>query len=200
MPSEEHIDEPAFESGDLGPIDPAERDALSQDLVDVHTLKHVLACRGVRGVVVFCPDCDDDHYLGWDLLASNLQQILDSGTPPVHEPAWEPDPDEYVTWDYARGFLDGYESYPQDNGGADACAYCGGTLAGRLREFAYCPFCGKDFAPVNLLRMLRSQGWDTSRILTMFEECGFEYPASDPASARAAPSGLHAAGWDDREK
>jgi hypothetical protein len=28
----------------------------------------------------------------------------------VHEPAFEPDPDDYVSWDFARGFLDGYES------------------------------------------------------------------------------------------
>lgn len=199
MPSGEHIDEPGFGSGDLGPIDPVERDALSQDLVDVKTLKNVLACRGVRGVVVFCPDCDDDHYLGWDLLAGNLQQILDSGAPPVHEPAWEPDPDEYVTWDYARGFLDGYESYPEDNG-SDVCVYCGSTLAGRLAEFSYCPFCGKDFAPVNLLLVLRSQGWETKRILTMFEECGFEYPALDPAEAGATRRGVLSNGSDDREK
>jgi hypothetical protein len=25
----------------------------------------------------------------------------------VHEPAYDPDPDHYVTWEYARGYADG---------------------------------------------------------------------------------------------
>ena len=32
---------------------------------------------------------------------------LDSGRPRVHEPAFDPDPDHYVTWEYARGYTDG---------------------------------------------------------------------------------------------
>lgn len=182
MSSEEHIHDPGFEDDDFGPIDAAERDALSQDLVDVKTLKAVLAVRGVRGVVVFCPDCDEDHYLGWDLLAGNLQQILDSGTTPVHEPAWDPDPDEYVTWDYARGFLDGYESYPEDRSFEQTCAWCGNFLPDGTFEWAYCPFCGKDFAPVNLMVTLRQLGWSTERIEELFHECGFPLPALDPGN------------------
>jgi hypothetical protein len=182
MSSEEHIHDPGFEDDDFGPIDAAERDALSQDLIDVKTLKSVLAIRGVRGVVVFCPDCDEDHYLGWDLLAGNLQQILDSGTTPVHEPAWDPDPDEYVTWDYARGFLDGYESYPEDRFFEQTCAWCGNFLSEGTFEWSYCPFCGKDFAPVNLMVSLRQQGWSTQRIEKLFNECGFQLPTLDPGS------------------
>lgn len=188
MPSEEHIDEPDFGPDEFGPIDAAERDALSQDLVDVRTLKAVLASRGIRGVVVFCPDCEDDHYLGWDLLAGNLQQILESGTTPVHEPAWEPNPDEYVSWDYARGFLDGYESYPEDRmAGPEICLYCGCHLGEQPRDWAFCPYCGKDFAPINLLLSLRRKGWDTQRIAAIFDECGFAFPTFDAGD----PSPLH---------
>lgn len=179
MPSEEHNDEPDFGPDEYGPIDAAERDALSQELVDVRTLKAVLASKGVRGVVVFCSDCDDDHYLGWDLLAGNLQQILESGTTPVHEPAWEPNPDEYVTWDYARGFLDGYESYPDDRTGPGACLYCGSRLGEHPADWAYCPYCGRDFAPIKLLFRLRRLGWDPQRIAAVFEECGFIFPTFD---------------------
>jgi hypothetical protein len=186
MPSEEHIDDPGFGPDDFGPIDAAERDALSQDLVDVRTLKAVLASRGIRGVVVFCPDCDDDHYLGWDLLAGNLQQILENGTTPVHEPAWEPNPDEYVSWDYARGFLDGYESYPEDrNPGPAACLYCGSHLGEQPGDWAYCPYCGRDFAPINLLLHLRRLGWDNKKIAEVFDECGFVFPtfeAGEPST------------------
>ena len=179
MPSEEHNDEPIFGGDDFTLIDAAEREALSQDLIDVKSLKAVLAAKGIRGVVVFCPDCDDDHYLGWDLLAGNLQQILDSGTTPVHEPAWEPDPDEYVTWDYARGFLDGYESYVDEKGLSTLCAYCGSALAEPVSAWSFCPFCGKDFGPVNLLASLRRQGWDRKRITELFEESGMQLPTFD---------------------
>ncbi len=92
------------------PLDDDEREALRQDLEDVGMLKNLLAPRGIKGVVFYCPDCDEDHYLAWGLLAGNLRHLLEDGESPVHEPAYEPDPDDYVSWDFARGFLDGYES------------------------------------------------------------------------------------------
>ncbi len=104
----------------VGPIDDAplgeeEKEALRQDLVDVQILKDVLGGQDVKGTVFFCPDCDEDHYLTWDLLAGNLQELLDAGESPVHEPAFDPNPDEYVTRDYARGFLDGYEVFERED-------------------------------------------------------------------------------------
>ena len=96
------------------PLDPEERAALRQDLVDVQVLKEVLEPKGIKGAVFYCPDCGEDHFLAWDLLAGNLQELLEAGESPVHEPAFEPDPNDYVSWDYARGFLDGYESFEQE--------------------------------------------------------------------------------------
>lgn len=96
------------------PLDEDEREMLHQDLVDVQSLKELLGPKGIKGVVFYCPDCDEDHYLAWDLLAGNLKELLDAGESPIHEPAFQPDPDEYVSWDYARGFLDGYESFEQE--------------------------------------------------------------------------------------
>jgi hypothetical protein len=96
------------------PIGEDEREALQQDLVDVQVLKEILGTKEIKGVVFYCPDCDEDHYLAWDLLAGNLQELLNAGESPVHEPAFDPDPNDYVSWDYARGFLDGYESFEQE--------------------------------------------------------------------------------------
>jgi hypothetical protein len=96
------------------PLDEGEKEALRRDLIDVQTLKALLGPRGIKGTVFFCPDCNEDHYLAWDLLTGNLQELLDQGESPIHEPAFDPDPDDYVGWDYARGFLDGYESYEQE--------------------------------------------------------------------------------------
>jgi Family of unknown function (DUF5319) len=97
-----------------GPLDDEEREALRQDLTDVESLKSLLGPKGIRGVVFYCPDCDEDHFLGWDLLRGNLEQLLEDGDSPVHEPAFDPDPNDYVSWDFARGFLDGYEQYEHE--------------------------------------------------------------------------------------
>ena len=181
MAYEEHVDPPDDDfEGDSEEIDPEEREALQQDLVDVNTLKSVLASRGIKGVVVYCPDCEDDHFLGWDLLADNLRQILESGEPPVHEPAWEPDPDEYVTWDYALGFLDGYEAYSEDRTSEDTCAWCGSRLPEGGYVWTYCPTCGRHLGPVNLMLELRRQGWSETRIGELLERAGFERPVFDP--------------------
>src|SRR3712207_7590193 len=51
--------------------------------------KEILGSKEIKGVVFYCPDCDEDHYLAWDLLAGNLQELLNAGESPVHEPAFE---------------------------------------------------------------------------------------------------------------
>src|ERR671916_131983 len=96
------------------PLDNEEREALRQDLLDVQVLREVLGSKGIKGTVFYCADCDEDHFLTWELLSGNLEELLQQGESPVHEPAFDPDPDEYVSWDYARGFLDGYESFEQE--------------------------------------------------------------------------------------
>ena len=111
-------------------IDEDERELLRQDLDDVEALKHLLGPRGLKGVIFYCPDCEEDHYLTWDLLRGNLNQLLEEGDSPVHEPAFDPDPDEYVTWDYARGFLDGYETL-QDEEAEEVANRLTKELAGR---------------------------------------------------------------------
>lgn len=92
-----------------------ERELLRQDLVDVEALKVLLGPKGLKGVVFYCSDCEEDHFLEWDLLRGNLQELLNEGESPVHEPAFEPNAQDYVSWDYARGFLDGYETLQQED-------------------------------------------------------------------------------------
>ena len=88
------------------PLTPQEREDVLEDLADLEVFEALLAPRGVKGLVVHCADCDDVHWFGWDLLRGNLRHLLDAGTSRVHEPALAPDPADYVTWDYARGFTD----------------------------------------------------------------------------------------------
>jgi hypothetical protein len=88
------------------PLTPQEREDVLEDLSDLEVFEALLAPRGVRGLVVECADCGEPHWYGWDLLRGNLRHLLDAGTHRVHEPAFAPDPADYVTWDYARGFTD----------------------------------------------------------------------------------------------
>jgi hypothetical protein len=88
------------------PLAPDEREGVLEDLQDLEVFEALLAPRGVRGLVVDCTDCGQQHWWDWDLLRGNLRQLLDAGTARVHEPALAPDPSAYVSGDYARGFLD----------------------------------------------------------------------------------------------
>jgi hypothetical protein len=128
-------------------LEAEEREALRQDLVDVQVLQQVLGSKGIKGAVFYCPDCDEDHYLAWELLAGNLRELLEAGESPVHEPAFDPDPDEYVSWDYARGFLDGYESFEQEE-----LAELGRSLSGALSA--------RGLPPGEIKELLASAGLD----------------------------------------
>ena len=45
-------------------------------------------------------------------MAANLHALLGEGRTHVHEPAFAPDHDAYVSWDYARGYTDAVQSPP----------------------------------------------------------------------------------------
>lgn len=88
------------------PLDDEERAGLVSDLTDLAVYQALLEPKGFRGIVVDCPDCDDLHYHDWDMLRASLQQLLDAGRIGPHEPACDPDPNAYVSWDYCRGYAD----------------------------------------------------------------------------------------------
>ena len=100
--------------GEVRPLLPHEREDVLAELEDLATYRALLEHRGIRGIAVDCADCGEMHYLGWDLLDGNLRQLLDEGHMHVHEPAYDPDPADYVSWDYARGFADGVLTADED--------------------------------------------------------------------------------------
>ncbi|GAB09104.1 hypothetical protein GOARA_028_00150 [Gordonia araii NBRC 100433] len=113
LPPDPFADDPSDPAGALDsvepgiPLDLAERLAVEEDLADLAVYESLLAPQGVRGLVVMCDDCNEDHYHDWDMLRANLQQLLADGTVRPHEPALDPRPEDYVTWDYCRGYADG---------------------------------------------------------------------------------------------
>ncbi|OZM74940.1 hypothetical protein CFN78_01660 [Amycolatopsis antarctica] len=89
------------------PVDDDERAELLADLADLAVYQALLEPRGVRGIVVDCGECDLPHYHDWHLLRASLEQLLADGRMRPHEPAFDPKPADYVSWDYCRGFADG---------------------------------------------------------------------------------------------
>ena len=72
----------------------AERDEVVADLADLAVYQALLEARGVRGIVVDCGDCGEQHFHEWSLLRASLQQLLEEGQMRPHEPAFDPDPAE----------------------------------------------------------------------------------------------------------
>ncbi|MFD0884525.1 DUF5319 family protein [Streptosporangium algeriense] len=113
VPRDPFADDPDDPAAALGETDApqsltsAERDEAMTDLADVEVFRSLLEPQGVLGLVLDCPECGEQHYFDWELLRGNLRQMIDNGRPQVHEPAYQPDPTNYVTWEYARGYVDG---------------------------------------------------------------------------------------------
>lgn len=107
-------DDFAEPSGQTDPLSAEERQDVLDDLTDLDVYETLLSDRGIRGLVVDCEDCRIPHYFAWDLLRSNLRHLLEVGRTRVHEPAFDPDPTDYVTWEYARGYADGTQDALED--------------------------------------------------------------------------------------
>jgi hypothetical protein len=108
-PLDPFLDDPADPTAVLDEVDPVEplsEEERAEVLADLAEFRAALEPRGIRGISVECADCGEQHYFGWALMAANLQALIGQGRTSVHEPAFEPHPDAYVSWDYARGFTD----------------------------------------------------------------------------------------------
>src|SRR3712207_8402240 len=92
---DEYDDEPDqdFEDGEHRPrrLDRREAAMVRRDLEDLAAFRNTFESGGFKGVSLFCDDCAEDHFYGWDMLEHNLRSLLDSGEAPMHEPAYDPD-------------------------------------------------------------------------------------------------------------
>ncbi|HSH34164.1 MAG TPA: DUF5319 family protein [Actinomycetota bacterium] len=74
----------------------AERRDIEADLSDLGSMRAVFSPQGVKGVVIACQDCGANHYYEWELLRDNLEHMLSSGEPRMHEPAFDLVEEEYI--------------------------------------------------------------------------------------------------------
>jgi hypothetical protein len=111
-PLDPFLDDPNDPSGlldDLDPVEPltdTDRREIAADLAELEEFEVALTPHSILGIVVDCGDCGEQHFFSWALMAANLRSLLGDGRTGMHEPAAEPTPDAYVSWDYARGFTD----------------------------------------------------------------------------------------------
>jgi hypothetical protein len=156
------------------PLEGEERRNIQADLEDLGSMRGVFEPQGVKGVVVACPDCGEDHYYGWELLHESLQHMLTTGEPRMHEPAYEPREEEYVLWDYGKGYVDALGDAGLEDGhrvDVGSCPWCGNALD---TQFAFCPRCGRPTAPARLLGELVARGMDEREARALLVKAGFE--------------------------
>jgi hypothetical protein len=164
--SDDYDDE--YEDGERVPLDREEAARVRRDLDDLASFRKTFEPEGFRGVSMFCADCAEEHFYEWAMLEENLRALLESGEVPVHEPAYDPKPDEYVDWEYAQGYLDGLADAGAPllpvHAPAGACPFCGNQLPGDGDEALFCPACGSSLGPARIARALLDRGWSAPEV------------------------------------
>ena len=156
------------------PLDHLESAQVTQDLVDLELFEATFANDGYVGVSVLCQDCIEEHFYPWDLLRGNLRMLLESGEVPVHEPAYQPDPERYVPWEYARGYVDALNDAGVDRRRPlDACPQCRLAFTEPLGGANFCPRCGLALVPARLEAALADLDLDDDTIADVLRQIGF---------------------------
>jgi hypothetical protein len=167
MEDDTHDDEP-FELTDQ------EREDIAADLEDLAAMRDVFSPQSVKGVVIACQDCGQNHFYEWDLLRDNLEQMLATGEPRMHEPAWNIDESEYIQWDYGKGYVDALADTglePERRIEVTRCPWCETPFD---TAFRFCPRCGRSLGAVRLYTELLSRGIEERDARAMLVRAGFD--------------------------
>jgi hypothetical protein len=156
------------------PLDAEERGNIEADLGDLDGMRDVFAEQKVRGVVIACPDCNANHYYDWDLLKENLEHMLENGEPRMHEPAFEPREEDYIMWDYGKGYIDALSDAGlnmERKVVMTSCPWCDTPIDD---HYVFCPRCGRSMAPLRLFGELIDRGVEEPEARAMLVRAGFE--------------------------
>ncbi len=151
-----------------------EREDIAADLEDLTAMRGIFAPQGVKGVVIACQDCGANHYYEWDLIRDNLEHMLETGEPRMHEPAWNIQEDEYIQWDYGKGYIDALADAglePDRRVEVTQCPWCETPFS---PEFAFCPRCGRALGAVRLYKELLDRGVEEREARAMLVRAGYE--------------------------
>jgi hypothetical protein len=159
--------------GEPFPLDERESAMVRADLRDLERFEEVFGAEGFRGVSIFCRDCVEEHFYTWEMMSENLRVLLDTGETPVHEPAFAPDPDDYIPWEYARGYADALSDVGVfERREMSRCPRCRLRLGGAHAQANFCPRCGAVLLHARLRAALESRGLDDDLVREVLREAG----------------------------
>ena len=167
-------DEP--DRGPEEPLDlsPDERADVEADLDDLAAMRSTFEGQGVKGVVIACQDCGANHFYEWELLRDNLEHMLATGEPRMHEPAFDIQAEEYIQWDYGKGYVDALADTglePDRRIEVSHCPWCETALEA---YFQFCPRCGRSLGAVRLYKELVDRGLDEREVRSLLVRAGYE--------------------------
>ena len=162
------------EEEDARPLSEDERESVEADLEDLDAMRTVFETQGAKGVVIACTECGANHYYGWELLKESLEHMLDTGEPRVHEPAYQPREDDYVVWDYGKGYVDALADAGLEGSSRIEITSCGWCETPVEPHYAFCPQCGRPMAILRLYQELLERGMDDQQVRSILLRAGFE--------------------------
>jgi hypothetical protein len=162
------------EEDESRPLSDDERESVEADLEDLDAMRTVFETQGAKGVVIACTECGANHYYGWELLKESLEHMLDTGEPRVHEPAYQPREDDYVVWDYGKGYVDALADAGLEGGSRIEITSCGWCETPVEPHYAFCPQCGRPMAILRLYQELLERGMDDQQVRSILLRAGFE--------------------------
>ena len=151
-----------------------ERQDIQADLEDLGSMRVAFRSQGVKGVVIACQDCGQNHFYEWELLRDNLEQMLATGEPRMHEPAFDIDETEYIVWDYGKGYVDALSDTglePDKRIEVTGCPWCETPFD---TSFRFCPRCGRSIGVVRLYQELLGRGIDEREARALLVRAGFD--------------------------
>jgi hypothetical protein len=151
-----------------------ERQDIDADLDDLAAMRAVFLQQNVKGVVIACQDCGENHFYEWELLRENLEHMLTTGEPRMHEPAWDIQEEEYIQWDYGKGYIDALSDTglePDRRIEVTQCPWCETSFE---PHFQFCPRCGRSLGAVRIYKELMDRGMEERDARALLVRAGYE--------------------------
>jgi len=151
-----------------------ERRDVEADLDDLGKMHSAFAPQGVKGVVIACQDCGQNHFYEWALLQDNLEHMLDTGEPRMHEPAFDIQEDEYIQWDYGKGYVDALADsglQPARTIEVTQCPWCGTPFD---PGYQFCPRCGRQLGAIRLYQELIDRRIEEREVRALLVRAGYD--------------------------
>src|SRR6476646_5061519 len=140
------------------PLDSEEREGVESDLEDLASMRSAFETQGAKGVVIACSDCGSNHYYDWELLRESLEHMLATGEPRMHEPAYQPREDDYVVWDYGKGYVDALADAGLEEGASVSVTSCPWCETPVEPHFAFCSPWARPLDNVKMFSALKERG------------------------------------------